>query len=71
MASKNRIKNVYRMKNKSDKVSVFTDCMNSTEFLCCSFFPAIVFIPEKPITLFNKSQFCAFEMENNEIKLLI
>ena len=28
-----------------------------------------MFMPEKP--MFNKSQFCAFEMENNEINLLI
>lgn len=25
-------KNVYRMKNRSNKVSIFTDHMNSTEF---------------------------------------
>lgn len=30
-----------------------------------------MFIKEKSIVLFNKSQFCAFEMENNEISLFI
>lgn len=30
----------------------------------------MMFIPEKPV-MFNKIQFCAFEMENNEINLLI
>lgn len=52
-------------------MSIFPDHMNSTEFLQGSFFLAIVLILEKPMIFFSKRQFGAFEMENNEINLLI
>lgn len=45
--------------------------MDSTAFLQSSFLLAVVFIKEKSIMLSNKSQFCAFEMENNQISPFI
>lgn len=59
------------MKDKSKMMSVFADHMNSSAFLWFSFFLVIVFIKEKSIMLFNKSQFCALEMENDYISLFI